>query len=144
MARVERPGAHDCFGGSYPANFPFAMSYLKLSILGVFAAFFLAACLSSKAQPYKLSDSKDYEASIYRQDCAICHGPEGEGKTLSDGTVVPSLRSGIFKFKSQKEIRNQIENGGNGMVPFRDQLTQRELDMMATFVHDKLRQPVIK
>jgi mono/diheme cytochrome c family protein len=120
------------------------MSYLKLSILAVFAAFFLGACLSSRWQTYKLSDSKDYEASIFRQQCAICHGPEGEGKTLDDGTVVPSLRAGEFKFKSEKEIRNQIENGGNGMSPFRDQLTERELNMMAVFVHDKLRQPVIK
>ena len=120
------------------------MSYAKLFILFLFAVFFVAACPSPKAQIYKLSDSKDYEASIFRQHCAICHGPEGQGKTLDDGTVIPSLRTGEFKFKSESEIRNQIENGGNGMTPFRDQLTQRELDMMAKFVHDKLRQPVIK
>ena len=119
------------------------MSYAKLLILFLFAVFFVAACPSPKAI-YKLSDSKDYEASIFRQHCAICHGPEGQGKTLDDGTVIPSLRTGEFKFKSEIEIRNQIENGGNGMTPFRDQLTQHELDMMAKFVHDKLRQAVIK
>ena len=120
------------------------MSYAKLIIIFLFAAFFAGACASPKAQIYKLSDSKDYEASIFRQNCAICHGPEGEGKTLDDGTIVPSLRAGEFKFKSEPEIRSQIENGGNGMSPFRDQLTSHELDMMAKFVHDKLRQPVIK
>jgi mono/diheme cytochrome c family protein len=120
------------------------MSYAKLTIIFIFAAFFVTSCLSTRSGIYKLSDSKDYEASLFRQNCAICHGPEGEGRTLEDGTIVPSLRAGEFKFRTEVLIRNQIENGGNGMPPFRDQLTQHELDLMAAFVHDKLRQPVIK
>ena len=120
------------------------MSHAKLLIVLLFAGFFAAACLSTNSQNYKLSDSRDYEASVFRQHCAICHGREGEGKTLDDGTLVPSLRAGEFKFTTEASIRFQIENGGNGMAPFRDQLSRRELDMMAKFVHDKLRQPVIK
>lgn len=120
------------------------MRDVKLSLVLLSAVLFAAACPRTRQQAYKLSDSRDYEASIFRQNCAICHGPEGEGRTLDDGTVVPSLRAGEFKFKSEAEIHRQIENGGNGMPPFRDQLTQREVDMMAAFVHDRLRQPVIK
>jgi mono/diheme cytochrome c family protein len=87
-----------------------------------------------------IADSKDYEASLFRQHCAVCHGPEADGRTLDDGKVVPSLREGEFKAKTDAEIYKQISQGGNGMTPFRDQLTERELQMMADFVRKRLRQ----
>lgn len=115
------------------------MYRLKLLTVLSFAIFAAAACVTSKAQHYVIADSKAYEASIFRQQCAICHGPEAEGKILSDGTKVPSLRQGEFKFKTEAEIYNQISNGGNGMTPFRNRLTERELKMMTNFVLHDLR-----
>lgn len=115
------------------------MLSLKLVIIFVFGILGLCACLSSKPANFVISESKTYEASLFRQNCAICHGPEGEGKMLENGTKVPSLREGEFKFRTEDEIYKQISNGGNGMTPFRDQLTERELHLMAQFVHDKLR-----
>jgi len=115
------------------------MRGLKLLIIFIFAVICVSACLSSKANRYVIADSKAYEASLFRQHCAICHGPEAEGKTLDNGTQVPSLREGDFKFKTEDEIYNQIANGGNGMTPFRGQLTERELRMMTDFVRHDLR-----
>lgn len=86
-----------------------------------------------------IQTDKAYEAVLFRQNCAICHGPEAEGRTLETGIVVPSLRQGQFKFRTVPEIYNQITNGGNGMLPFRDQLTDSERHKLAEFVHDKLR-----
>ena len=86
-----------------------------------------------------ITDNKTYEASLFRQNCAICHGPEAEGKTLDNGTQVPSLREGEFKKRSEAEIYDQIANGGNGMTPFRNQLSERELNMMEGFVYRNLR-----
>ncbi len=88
---------------------------------------------------YSITDSKTYEASLFRQNCAICHGPEGDGKTLSDGRQVPGLRNAPFKYSSDAEIYDHIANGGNGMVPFRGILTERELNMMVDFVQRDLR-----
>ena len=101
--------------------------------------FTMAACLNSKPAHYSITDSKTYEASLFRQNCAICHGPEGEGKTLDDGRVIPNIRDGEHKYKTDDEIYNHIANGGNGMVPFRDQFTQRELNLMVDFVQNDLR-----
>ena len=115
------------------------MYRLKLLTVISFAIFAIAACVKSKAQHYVIADSKAYEASIFRQQCAICHGLEADGKVLSDGTKVPSLREGEFKFKTEAEIYNQISNGGNGMTPFRSRLTERELKMMTNFVLHDLR-----
>jgi mono/diheme cytochrome c family protein len=115
------------------------MVYWKIGVILLFLAFGLSACFDSKPAGYVLADSKDYEASLFRQHCAICHGPEGEGKTLDDGTIVPSLRRGEFKKKTESEIHNQISEGGNGMTPFRTQLTEREIRLLTDLVHDRLR-----
>ena len=102
--------------------------------------FTMAACLNSKPARYSITTSKTYEASLFRQNCAICHGSEGEGKTLDDGRVTPNIRDGEHKYKTNEEIYNHIANGGNGMVPFRDILTDREIRILVDFVQKDLRQ----
>ncbi len=111
----------------------------KLLILVAFSAFVIAACKGSEKGKFVISNSKSFEASLFRQNCAICHGPEANGRTLDDGTIVPGLREPPFKYKTDGEIYDHIANGGNGMVPFRDQLTERELRMMVEFVQKDLR-----
>ena len=99
----------------------------------------LSVSCSHTPPVYSLENDKSLNASTFRQQCALCHGYDGDGKTLDDGKVVPSLRHGEHKFKTTDEIYNQITNGGNGMTPFRDILTEKERRQMADFVHDKLR-----
>ncbi len=115
------------------------MHCLKPIIIIFALGCFAAACVSTKTSRYSISSSKSYEASLFRQNCAICHGPEGEGKTLEDGRVIPNIRDGAHKYNSDAEIYNHIANGGNGMAPFRDQLTERELRLMVDFVQKDLR-----
>jgi mono/diheme cytochrome c family protein len=110
-----------------------------LLIVFVLAAAFAASCVDSKPKRYVITDSKAYEASLFRQNCSICHGKEADGRTLDDGTKVPSLREGEFKHKTESEIYDQIANGGNGMVPHRNQLSERELRMLTEFVRRDLR-----
>jgi mono/diheme cytochrome c family protein len=105
----------------------------------MFAAVGIVSCLSPKGKRYDIAGSKTYEASLFRQNCAVCHGPEGEGKTLEDGRLIPNLRDGEHKFTTDGEIYNHIAEGGNGMTPFRDQLSERELRMMVEFVVRDLR-----
>ena len=115
------------------------MPRLKLYVLAVFVALALACLGSNQKKRYLISESRAYEASLFRQNCAICHGPEAEGKTLDDGRQVPNLREGDFKYKTDSEIYRHIAEGGNGMVSFRGQLTDREINLMVRFVQDELR-----
>lgn len=115
------------------------MLFTKLSIILAFIVFAIAACSSSGPQRYVIADSREYEASIFRQNCAVCHGPEAEGQTLDDGRVIPNLRQIPFKYATDQQIYDHIANGGNGMVPFRDQLSDREIRLMVEFVQVKLR-----
>jgi mono/diheme cytochrome c family protein len=117
------------------------MKLLKLLVLTAFAGITLAACVGSENRRFVIAESKAYEASLFRQNCAICHGPEGEGKTLADGKQTPNLRAGDFKYKTDAEIYRHISEGGNGMTPFRGQLSEREINMLVRFVQDQLRAP---
>lgn len=112
---------------------------MKVVVICAFAIFAVVACTTSSNKTFVIADSKSYEASLFRQHCAICHGPEGNGRTLDNGMNVPSLRQGQFKAPTEGAIENQITNGGNGMVPFRNTLTNREIKMMTNFVYSDLR-----
>lgn len=114
------------------------MPRAKLFAVAMFAAIGLAGCIGGGVR-YVIGESKAYEASLFRQNCAICHGPEGDGKILDDGTKVPSLREGDFKAKTENQIYDQIANGGNGMVGFRRQLSEREMRLLVDLVKRDLR-----
>ncbi len=116
------------------------VNFLKSIIVIFSVGCFALACISTKASRYSITNSKSYEAALFRQNCAICHGPEGEGKTLEDGRVIPNIRDGVHKYNTDEEIYNHIANGGNGMVPFRDILTDREIKLLVGFVQKDLRQ----
>lgn len=111
----------------------------KILVFLLFASFGVFACSGVNSGRYSISESKTYEASLFRQNCAICHGPEGEGKTLNDGRQIPNLRDGEIKFRTDAEIYRHIADGGNGMVPFRGILTEREINLMVNFVQKDLR-----
>ncbi len=115
------------------------MKNLKAFIVVAAAIGFAFACADQKPQRYSIVQSKAPEASLFRQNCAICHGPEAEGKTLGDGRIIPNIRDGEHKFATDDQIFNHISNGGNGMVPFRNILTEREIKTLVRFVQDDLR-----
>lgn len=111
----------------------------KLAITFIFITLVIAACFKQRPTRYSITDSKTYEASLFRQNCMICHGPEGEGKTLDDGRIIPNIRDGEHKYNTDEQIYDHIANGGNGMVPFRGILSKREIDMLVNLVQRDLR-----
>ena len=115
------------------------MNQFKLFVLVIFFAVAAASCLDSKTKRFSIAESKAYEASLFRQNCSICHGPEALGQTLDDGRVIPDLREGAFKYKTDDEIFRHISEGGNGMIPFRNQLTPREINLLVGMVQNELR-----
>lgn len=115
------------------------MNRVKTLVIIIFVFGGIAACGYGGRKRFVIAESKGYEASLFRQNCSICHGLEGDGRMLVDGTVVPSLRGGIQKTRTEAEIYKQIAAGGNGMVPFRGQLTDGEIRKMAVFIRRDLR-----
>ena len=115
------------------------MKYVKLTTICVFIALAVFACSSGKAtrREFVIAESKSYEASIYRQNCAICHGVEANGKEI-DGKFTPSLRFGEIEKKSEQEIYEQISHGKLPMPAFEKQLTDEEIKKMVKFIRRDL------
>jgi mono/diheme cytochrome c family protein len=110
---------------------------VKVFIIGLFVLFAAVACNESKPKQVKLVDDRSYAASLFRQNCAICHGAEAEGKEVS-GKAVPSLREGKPATLTDDQIYTQISNGGNGMLPFKQQLSDKDIRDMVKFVKHSL------
>ena len=60
--------------------------------------------------------------------CGSCHTLEAAG---SSGTTGPNLDEASPDYEAARE---QIENGGGGMPPFKDQLSEQEIADVAAFV----------
>ena len=115
------------------------MLRLKLSVVFVFIALTVSACMQtqSKRNELVIAESRSYEASLFRQNCAICHGQEANGKEM-DGRLIPSLRYGAAATKSEEEIYLQIKEGKLPMPSFKNQLTEDEIQKMVQFVRRDL------
>jgi len=115
------------------------MFQLKFLIVFLFFTFGLLACMQtqSKRNEFNIAESKSYEASLFRQNCAICHGQEANGKEI-DGKLIPSLRYGAAAAKSEEEIYLQIKEGKLPMPAFKNQLTEDEIRKMVRFVRRDL------
>lgn len=115
------------------------MFKLKCSFLVLFVVFTVLACVESesKRSSFVIAESKSYEASLFRQNCAICHGQEANGKEM-DGRLIPSLRYGAAAQKSEEEIYLQIKEGKLPMPSFKNQLTEDEIQKMVQFIRRDL------
>ncbi len=115
------------------------MQYLKLIIVCLIGGLAILACSNgtAKRNEYSIAGSKSYEASLFRQNCAICHGQEANGKEM-DGRLIPSLRYGDAEKKSEEEIYLQIKQGKLPMPAFKNQLSEEEIRRMVKFVRRDL------
>ncbi len=68
--------------------------------------------------------------SVFAANCAGCHGPDGKG-----GNGGPDL-SQAASVADLTNVISQVTNGGGGMPAFGDQLTQQEIEDVATYVRD--------
>jgi mono/diheme cytochrome c family protein len=112
---------------------------LKVSLIFLFIVFLVVACVQTKSKRsgFVIAESKSYEASLYRQNCAVCHGAEAYGKEV-DGKLVPSLRSGDIENKTEQEIYEQIAHGKLPMPSFKNQLTEEEIQKIVKFIRRDL------
>jgi mono/diheme cytochrome c family protein len=115
------------------------MKFLKITVILLFIAFAVASCTQTetKRRGFVIADSKSYEASLFRQNCAVCHGLEADGKEIN-GAIIPSLRYGDAANKSEEEIYRQIKEGKLPMPAFKNQLTEEEIKRMVKFVRRDL------
>ena len=130
------------------------MNLSRLALVAVAIALFTVACSKTdqvttvtpqptqSAAPGAKATPDEFAATrgTYAKRCALCHGETGEGKTAEiDGKKIkaPSLRAGRAVNHSDADFVKQITKGGDGMPPFADKLSAKEIDDMVRFIrHD--------
>lgn len=82
----------------------------------------------------KLAERDPEGRELYEDNCAICHGSEGEGDQL---TGSPRLNDAIWLYgSSDEEIFEQIARPRHGVMPaWEGRLGEATLKQLATFVH---------
>jgi cytochrome c6 len=83
-----------------------------------------AGCAAGSGGAQTSNDGK----TIFSQSCASCHTLQAAG---ASGTVGPNLDESQIAVEAAIE---QIRNGGNGMPPFADTLTERQIRAVARYL----------
>ncbi|MDQ3919400.1 MAG: cytochrome c [Acidobacteriota bacterium] len=108
---------------------------LRLPVFFVVCVALFAPACSPRQE--KTARAADPTRELFQRNCAVCHGEQGEGRQL--GTLnVPSLRTGRAATDPDERLLAQIQNGGNGMPPFKYSLTDEQIQDLLRFVREGL------
>ena len=107
--------------------FPLVIVCLALSVSG---------CVTRAPQP-AVSAGAATPRVLYERNCAVCHGPRGEGTQL--GTMkTPPLNAGAALTDPDERFLKQISDGGKGMPPFKYTLDDKQIEDLVRFIREEL------
>ncbi|MEP6945761.1 MAG: c-type cytochrome [Acidobacteriota bacterium] len=109
--------------------------YLKLAAIAVVLGGILSVTAYSSINANEMAANADPAlasgAEIYANNCARCHGDDGEG---DKGPALNSAKNQA-KFKANPQsLINKISNGGGKMPKFKTRLTASDIRAVAQFV----------
>jgi cytochrome c551 len=137
------------------------MRLVKLCIIALAVALFVVACGDSGGTNQTVSTGNSTQASpsaspkatantsptpadelaqartTFNQVCSACHQETGEGgpvKIEGKTLKVPSLKEGHALKHTDEEFAKQISKGGDGMPPFKDKLTEEQINNLVKFI----------
>ena len=74
---------------------------------------------------------------IFTSKCIICHGADGTGKTQIGKTLkIPDFHSPEIKKLPDADLKTVITNGKNKMPPFKEKLTEAQIDQVLSYVRE--------
>ena len=99
----------------------------KLALL-LLVLFLVALPLSSLAQD---------AAATFKGKCAMCHGPDGSGKTaMGEKFGIRDLRSADVQKQTDAELVQIVTKGKNKMPAYDGKLTKEQIDQLVAYVRD--------
>jgi mono/diheme cytochrome c family protein len=79
----------------------------------------------------------DPAASLYKLNCATCHGDDGAGSTLGLRMNVKDLRSKEVQDKTSTELEQAIRNGSDKMPAFKNRLNDNQIQKLVEYIRQK-------
>lgn len=79
----------------------------------------------------------DDNAGLFASKCAICHGPDGAGKTKMGTTLnIPDLTSAETQKQSDGDLVKTISKGKNKMPAYQNKLTTEQINSLVNQIRE--------
>jgi cytochrome c6 len=83
------------------------------------------------------SFAADEGADLYKSKCAMCHGPDGAGKTLmGEKLKILDLRSAEVQKKTDADLKAVIGKGKDKMPAYEAKLSKEQIDKLVIYIRD--------
>jgi len=81
--------------------------------------------------------AQDTGETIFKGKCAMCHGPDGAGKTKMGETLkIPDLHSPDVQKKSDADLSVIIAKGKNKMPAYEAKLSKEDLAKLVAYIRE--------
>lgn len=79
----------------------------------------------------------DAGATIFKSKCAMCHGPDGAGKTvMGDKLKIRDLRSAEVQNQSDPALAQIVTKGKEKMPAYDGKLTKEQIDQVIVYIRE--------
>lgn len=66
-------------------------------------------------------------SSVFKSNCAVCHGDDGSGSAVGKSLHAPDLRSAKVQSQSNAELARFISDGKGAMPAFKDRFDHQQI-----------------
>ena len=81
-------------------------------------------------------------AAIYKTKCAMCHGPDGSGKTMmGEKLKIPDLHSADVQKRSDADLKSIVTKGKDKMPAYETKLSKEQIDKLVAYIRDLAKAP---
>lgn len=79
----------------------------------------------------------DGTADLFKSKCAMCHGPDGAGKTMmGEKLKIPDLQSADVQKKSDADLKTIITKGKDKMPEYGTKLSKEQIDTLVKRIRE--------
>jgi len=95
----------------------------------------LSAAIALLVIPRAHADAGPDGAAIFKQKCAMCHGPDGKGQTAMGKSLhLKDLGSEEVQKMTNEEMNKVIADGKGKMPAYKSKLDQASIDALIAFI----------
>ena len=103
-------------------------------LIGVAGFCFAVLCLSTVAWGQAAADAG---AATFKGKCAMCHGPDGSGKTtMGEKFKIRDLRSPDVQSQDDAALTQIVTKGKEKMPSYDGKLTKEQIDQVVAYVRE--------
>lgn len=79
--------------------------------------------------------------TLFNSTCASCHGQNGTPSAVGKSLNAPDLRSADVQKHTNAELQEIIRDGKGNMPPFKDKLSDAQINSLVTYVRSFSKRP---